>query len=101
MKFALRNHNKLGFIDGTCIRDDSNSGLANQWDTCNSVVVAWILNSLSPELFAGAIYAKTAYSNSVVVDGSPVFNVHKSINSLSQNGTSLADYYNNLNSLWK
>ncbi|GJV23351.1 ribonuclease H-like domain-containing protein [Tanacetum coccineum] len=36
MKFALRNHNKLGFIDGTCKRDDKN-------------------------LFAGAIYAKTAY----------------------------------------
>lgn len=61
MQFALRNHNKLGFIDGTCVRDNSNSGLANQWDTCNSVVVTWILNSLSAELFAGAIYSKTAF----------------------------------------
>nr|GEY30822.1 hypothetical protein [Tanacetum cinerariifolium] len=40
--------------------DSSNHGLANQWNKCNSVVVTWILNSLSPELFAGAIYAKTA-----------------------------------------
>nr|GEU28926.1 hypothetical protein [Tanacetum cinerariifolium] len=61
MKFALRNHNKLGFLDGTCKRDDKNVALANQWDMCNSVVVTWILNSLSSELFAGAIYAKTAY----------------------------------------
>ncbi|GJV88133.1 putative RNA-directed DNA polymerase [Tanacetum coccineum] len=38
----------------------SNPDLANQWDMCNSVVVTWILNSLSPELFAGAIYTKTA-----------------------------------------
>ncbi|GJV45376.1 ribonuclease H-like domain-containing protein [Tanacetum coccineum] len=61
MTFALRNHNKLGIIDGSCKRDNKNLALANQWDMCKSVVVTWILNSLSPDLFAGAIYAKTAY----------------------------------------
>nr|GEY06411.1 hypothetical protein [Tanacetum cinerariifolium] len=35
------------------------------------------------------------------VDGSIVFNLHKKINSLTQNGASLVEYYNNLNSLWK
>ncbi|GKC26699.1 ribonuclease H-like domain-containing protein [Tanacetum coccineum] len=59
MTFALRNHNKLGFIDGSCKKDSSNPSLANQWDMCSSVVVTWILNSLSSELFADAIYAKT------------------------------------------
>nr|GFA33582.1 hypothetical protein [Tanacetum cinerariifolium]GFA59303.1 hypothetical protein [Tanacetum cinerariifolium] len=58
MTFALRNHNKLGFINGSCKQDSSNHGLVNQWDMCNSVVT-WILNSLSPELFASAIYAQT------------------------------------------
>ncbi|GKC99172.1 ribonuclease H-like domain-containing protein, partial [Tanacetum coccineum] len=59
-------------------------------------------------LFVGAIYAKTAYEmwNDLKetydkFDGSIVFNLHKSINFLNQNGVSLADYYNNLNSLWK
>ncbi|GJT38378.1 putative RNA-directed DNA polymerase [Tanacetum coccineum] len=108
MTFALRNHNKLGFIDGTCKKDKKNLALANQWDMCNSVVVTWILNSLSPELFAGAIYAKNAYEMWTdlkdtydKVDGSAVFNIHKSINSSSQNGTPIVEYYNNLNSLWK
>nr|GEY15826.1 hypothetical protein [Tanacetum cinerariifolium] len=108
MTFALRNPNKIGFIDGTCEKDDSNPALANQWDMCNSVLFTWILNSPSPDLYAGAIYAKTAselwtdlkdtYDK---VDGSAVFNLHKSISSLSQSGASLADYYNNLNSPWK
>ncbi|GJV04776.1 ribonuclease H-like domain-containing protein, partial [Tanacetum coccineum] len=108
MTFALRNKNKLGFIDGSCKKDPSNPGLANQWDMCNSVVVTWILNSLSPELFAGAIYTKTASEiwNELKetydkVDGSVVFNLYKNINSLNQNGSTLADYYNKLNSLWK
>nr|GEW69750.1 hypothetical protein [Tanacetum cinerariifolium] len=108
MTFALRNHNKLGFIDGSCKRESDNLGLANKWVMCNSVVVTWILNSLSPDLFAYAIYVKTAYEtwNDLKetydkVDGSAVFNLHKSIISLNQNKTTLAEYYNNLISLWK
>ncbi|GKB91118.1 putative retrotransposon gag domain, retrotransposon copia-like protein [Tanacetum coccineum] len=108
MTFALRNHNKIRFIDGTCEQDNTNPALANQWDMCYSVVFTWILNSLSSDLYADAIYAKSAFElwNDLKdtydkVDGFAVFNLHKSINSLNQNGASLADYYNNLNSLWK
>nr|GEU81459.1 hypothetical protein [Tanacetum cinerariifolium] len=89
-------------------KDDTNHTLANQWDMCNYVMFTWILNSLSPDLYVGAIYAKTVselwtdlkdiYDK---VDGSTVFNLHKSINSLSQSVASLAYYYNNLKSLWK
>ncbi|GJT67542.1 reverse transcriptase domain-containing protein [Tanacetum coccineum] len=108
MTFALRNHNKIGFIDGSHEKDNTNHALANQWDMCNSVVFTWILNSLSSDLYAGAIYAKSASElwndlkdNYDKVNGSVVFNLHKSINFLNQSGASLADYYNNLNSLWK
>nr|GFA04725.1 hypothetical protein [Tanacetum cinerariifolium] len=65
MTFALRNHNRLGFIYGSCKRDSSN-----------------------PET-----YDK--------VDDFVVFNLYKNINSLNNNGSTLVDYYNNLNSLWK
>ncbi|GJQ90774.1 ribonuclease H-like domain-containing protein [Tanacetum coccineum] len=47
MTFSLRNHNKIGFIDGTCKKNDFDVALANQWDMCNSVVFTWILNSLT------------------------------------------------------
>nr|GEV50162.1 hypothetical protein [Tanacetum cinerariifolium] len=53
MTFALRNHNKHGFINGSYKRDTDNIALANH------------------------------------------------VNSLNQNGISLGEYYNNLNSLWK
>ena len=35
------------------------------------------------------------------VDGSVTFNLHHKINSLSQNGTSIAEYFNKLSTLWK
>ncbi|GKD91657.1 ribonuclease H-like domain-containing protein [Tanacetum coccineum] len=72
------------------------------------MVATWILGSLSPELYAGQIYSKTALDmwNDLKetydkVDGSVIFNLYKSINSLSQNGSALSEYYHNLNSLWK
>ncbi|GJU04360.1 ribonuclease H-like domain-containing protein [Tanacetum coccineum] len=90
------------------ITDDKNLALANQWDMCNLVVVTWILNSSSPDLFVGSIYDNTAYEmwsdlkeTYDKVDGSVVFNLHKNINSLNQNDASLAEYYNNQSSLWK
>nr|GEW91547.1 hypothetical protein [Tanacetum cinerariifolium] len=98
----------LTWADLVDLNDDSDIALANQWDMCNSVVFTWIINSLSPDLYAGAIYAKYAYElwndpkeTYDNVDGSVVFNLHKNINSLTQSGSSLAEYYNNLNSLWK
>ncbi|GJX03398.1 retrovirus-related pol polyprotein from transposon TNT 1-94 [Tanacetum coccineum] len=49
-------------------------------------------------LFDQYLVSKDTYDK---VDGSSVFNLHKSINSLNQSSASLADCYNNLNSLWK
>ncbi|GJW77272.1 retrovirus-related pol polyprotein from transposon TNT 1-94 [Tanacetum coccineum] len=81
MKFALRNKSKLGFIDGTC---------------------------KSAELYVGQIYSRTAFDMWTdlkdtynKVDGSVIFNLYKNINSLNQNGSSLSEYYHNLNTLWK
>ncbi|GJU77272.1 putative RNA-directed DNA polymerase [Tanacetum coccineum] len=82
MKFSLRNKSKLGFIDGTCKRN--------------------------AKLYARQMYSKTTFDMWIdlkhtydKVDGSVIFNLHKNINSLNQNGSSLSGYYHNLNTLWK
>nr|GFB01793.1 hypothetical protein [Tanacetum cinerariifolium] len=79
MTFALINHNKLRFIDGSCKKDNNNLALVNQWDMCNFDL-------------------KDTYDK---FDGYVVFNLHKNINSLTQNGAFVAEYYNNTNSLCK
>ncbi|KAJ0683165.1 putative retrotransposon gag domain, retrotransposon Copia-like protein [Helianthus annuus] len=108
MKLALMAKNKIGFIDGTCARSKTDDVLASQWDRCNSIVLTWILNSVSDELYVGQVYSKLAsevwddlkdtYDK---VDGSVVFGVYQKINSVSQNGASVSEYYHKINTMWK
>lgn len=56
MILALETKNKLGFVDGTITRPTDNEILGKQWDRCNSVVLSWILGSISEELFLSQIF---------------------------------------------
>ncbi|XP_076934819.1 uncharacterized protein LOC143601249 [Bidens hawaiensis] len=108
MVLALKVKNKVGFITGSCIRSPYDDALQNQWDRCNSLVLYWILNSINEELFASQIFTSDAFTvwNELKetyskIDGSVIYNLHKQINSLTQNGSSVSDYYHSLNSLWR
>ncbi|KAJ0427481.1 putative transcription factor interactor and regulator CCHC(Zn) family [Helianthus annuus] len=108
MKLALEAKNKYGFIDGKCVKPENDSVLASQWDRCNSVVLTWLLNSISEELFLGQVFSKLASEvwtdlkeSFYRVDGSVVYDLYKKINCVSQNGSSVAEYYNKLTTMWK
>nr|GEW21387.1 ribonuclease H-like domain-containing protein [Tanacetum cinerariifolium] len=104
MLLALEGKNKTGFLDGSCRRSNTNEVLGRQWDRVNAGVLGWILNSISEELFLGQIFSKRAQhvwdelkETYDKVDSSVTFNLHHKINSLSQNGSSIADYYHSSN----
>ncbi|GJX86068.1 ribonuclease H-like domain-containing protein [Tanacetum coccineum] len=62
MKLAINTRNKTGFIDGTCVKsaNANNAPLSNQWERCNSIVLSWLLNSVSEDLFLGQIFFDNA-----------------------------------------
>ncbi|KAM0071314.1 putative retrotransposon gag domain, retrotransposon Copia-like protein [Helianthus debilis subsp. tardiflorus] len=108
MRLALEAKNKFGFIDGKCVKPKDDQVLANQWDRCNSVVITWLLNSISEELFLGQMFSKLASEvwtdlkeSFDKVDGSIVYDLDKRINGISQNGSTVAEYYNRLTTMWK
>ncbi|GJR71206.1 ribonuclease H-like domain-containing protein [Tanacetum coccineum] len=110
MKLALEAKNKYGFVDGTCLKTAYASGdvLYAQWDRCNVMVLKWILNFVSHDVYIGLVYSDNCASvwNEVQetydkVDRSVVYNLLQKINTVKQHGSSVADYYHRLNSLWR
>ncbi|GJU86702.1 putative RNA-directed DNA polymerase [Tanacetum coccineum] len=108
LDLALHTRNKLGFVDGTCVRDENDALRQSQWDRCNSVVLSWILGCISQDLYKGQVFSKSAkivwdeleetYNKQ---DGSVIFNLHFKIHSYTQAGSPLSEYYHNLNALWR
>ncbi|GJX68494.1 ribonuclease H-like domain-containing protein [Tanacetum coccineum] len=103
MLLALEGRNKIGFIDNTYRRSYTNEVLRRQWDKVNAVVMGWILNSISKELFLVQIFSKIAFEvwNELKetfdrVDGSVTFNLHHKINSLTQNSSPESMFLNKL-----
>ncbi|XP_071712556.1 uncharacterized protein [Rutidosis leptorrhynchoides] len=87
MKLALSTKNKMGFINGSVLRSKTNEVLASQWDRCNSIVLSWILGSVTEDLYCGQIFStnatevwnelKETYDK---IDTSIIFNLHQQIN---------------------
>lgn len=59
MKIALRAKTKLGFVDGTIKKPASNSEDYAQWEKADSMVMAWIINSIDPILHGSISHAVT------------------------------------------
>ncbi|GJT25599.1 putative reverse transcriptase domain-containing protein [Tanacetum coccineum] len=68
---ALHTKNKLGFINGKCLRDENDVLLQEQ---------------------------KRTYDK---IDGSVIYNLHYKAYTLTQSGSSLSEYYHSYNSLWR
>ncbi|GKB38215.1 ribonuclease H-like domain-containing protein, partial [Tanacetum coccineum] len=79
MLLALEGRNKIGFIDITYRRYYTDEVLGRQWDRVNAVVMRTFDR----------------------VDSSVTFNILYKINSLTQNGSPIAEYFNKLSTLWK
>ncbi|GJW54705.1 ribonuclease H-like domain-containing protein [Tanacetum coccineum] len=82
--------------------------LSAHWDGCNAMVLTWIMHVVSQDVYMGLVYSenvgivwkefKETYDK---VDGSVVYNLLQKINTIKQGGSSVADYYHRLNSLWR
>ncbi|GJY59892.1 ribonuclease H-like domain-containing protein [Tanacetum coccineum] len=96
---------------GSSVIDSINNldaGNPLHWDRCNAMVLTWIMNVVSQDVYTGLVYSKNA---TVVwkelretydkVNGSAVYNLLQKINSVKQGGSLIADYYHRLNSLWR
>jgi gag-polypeptide of LTR copia-type/Integrase core domain/Retrotransposon gag protein/GAG-pre-integrase domain len=107
MTMALSSKNKLGFVDGTIKKPETATLEYQMWERCNTTVLSWMWNSVSKELTNSVIYLNTAKevwddlkeryapSNSV-----QIYQIKRSISSLSQGEVSVTAYYTSLKGFW-
>ncbi|GKE43039.1 ribonuclease H-like domain-containing protein, partial [Tanacetum coccineum] len=62
VKLALQDKNKYGFVDGTCLKESYTTSdvLSAQWDRCNVMVLTWIMNVVSQDVYLRLVYSENA-----------------------------------------
>lgn len=107
LRLALLVKNKLGFVDGTCLKSAFKGDLAIQWERCNAVVLSWISSTVAPELITTIVYASNAkrvwddfkerFDKSNLTR---VYQLWANVSSIKQGTDSVTIYYSKLRYLW-
>lgn len=87
---------------------DSNPNLLTVWSRGNSIVISWILNSVSKEISASIIFSECAADiwNDLrdrfqQCNGPQNFQLRRDLASLTQNQDSVSTYFTRLKTLWE
>lgn len=107
MEKAFKNKNKLGFVNGK-LPKPTDATKADLWERVDSIVLTWILGSVSEDLFHSQVFSKSAKDvwdelkeTFEKIDGSVIFNIYQKNNSLTQNALKVYEYFSKFNTLWK
>jgi len=109
MLIALKAKNKVGFVNGTCKKPDTEDADAySQWTFVDSMVISWILNSMVKELHEAYMYSNTARDLWVEleekfgeIDRPRIFQLKKQLTTMKQGNDSLALYSNKMKKIWE
>ena len=106
---ALDAKTKLGFIDGSIPKLESvDHPCYFAWYKCNSIVLAWLFNSVLKDLQPSVVYFKIAREvwldlqhRFVQGNGPRIFELKREICSLTQEDLTINGYYTKFKSLWQ
>ncbi|KAL0430968.1 UNVERIFIED_CONTAM: Retrovirus-related Pol polyprotein from transposon RE1 [Sesamum radiatum] len=107
VRIALEGRDKLGYIDGTCVRPTDESPDLKQWKITDSMVRTWILHTLSKDIVNAYLYATSARTLWLDLearygecDGPLLYRVQREIGSMTQGNRTVTAYYTTLRQLW-
>ena len=107
MKIALIAKQKLGFVNGKCVQPDMNSKEYEAWLRADSMVISWILNSISKDIVDAFLYTNTVKElwdelgeRFGECNGPLIYQIQREIASISQGTMSVSQYYTKLKKAW-
>lgn len=100
MRNALRARKKLGFVKGTLTKPDDESSEIEDWWMLNSILVAWILNTIEPTLLLTVTYTETVKElwddirqRFSIGNGSRIHQLKTDLAACKQRGQPVVQYY--------
>ncbi|XP_071687869.1 uncharacterized protein [Rutidosis leptorrhynchoides] len=108
MEIALSTKRKLGFVTGSVIRPANDFNQTELWDTCNNMVISWIMSSASESIVKSIMFVDTASAiwkqlekRFALSNGSRKYKLHKDTYSCDQNGISVSEHYTKMKCIWE
>ncbi|XP_022635066.1 uncharacterized protein LOC111241415 [Vigna radiata var. radiata] len=98
----------MGFLNGSIPAPASTDSLFPQWERCNTLIMSWLLNSLSPSIAQSVIYLNRAidiwtdlrerFSQSDLLR---IVELQEEVYAFKQGTQNVTDYYAGLKALWE
>ena len=108
MEISLAAKRKLGFVTGIIKRESEDTQKADQWDTCNNMVIAWLHGSVSEHIKKTILYLNTAVevwkhleAMYNVTNGSRKYKIERDIYEMKQNDAKIHEYYAAMRGIWE
>ncbi|KAL2900712.1 Retrovirus-related Pol polyprotein from transposon RE2 [Bienertia sinuspersici] len=108
IEIALVAKRKLGFVSGAETRDKTDPVKQEAWDTCNNMVISWILTNLSDNIKKSIMFMNSAHSmwknlemRFQLSNGARKYQLNKMLYETKQQGKPVNDYFTEMQVLWE
>ena len=92
MILALTAKKKIGFLNGKISMPGPESPLYEDWQSCNTMVLSWLINSMHVDVSSSIIYCETARDMWIELknlfsqgNGPKIYNLQREISHITQN----------------
>ncbi|KAL2945484.1 Retrovirus-related Pol polyprotein from transposon TNT 1-94 [Bienertia sinuspersici] len=108
MEIALASKRKLGFVTGEEKKDNLDAVKSEAWETCNNMVISWILTNVSESIKKSVMFVGSAQeiwkqleNRFSIANGSRKYQLCKAMYEMKQLNKKISDYYTELKCLWE
>ena len=100
MVLALTAKKKIGFVNGKISMLKVDSPLYEDWESCNTMVLSWLINFMHIDVSSSVMYCETDREMWLELknlfsqgNGPKIYNLQREISHISQNQMTVSEYY--------